>query len=95
MTLLDAIRDRCLAISAQAQTVAEVLSTADTIDLPSETQTGLLAALDALAVRLEDVTERLSAGVDPSRLRGTAAPAEPAGDSGTPPAAPGEAGAGP
>lgn len=67
MTLADAIRDRLLALAAQAQTAAEALTAAQRLDLSPEDQAKLLSSLDRLALQLGDVTERLAGGVDPAR----------------------------
>lgn len=67
MTLADAIRDRLLALAAQAQTAAEALAAVERLDLSPEEQAGLLSSLDRLALQLGDVAERLAGGVDPAR----------------------------
>jgi hypothetical protein len=63
----EAIRGKLLEISATADTAAGALDGARVDFLPPELDRHL-AALDALAQRLEDICEHLSAGVDPQRV---------------------------
>jgi hypothetical protein len=68
MTLTHALRDRLDQLATQAQTAAELLEQAEALDLDPDEQAAVLLALDALALRLEHVTDRLARGVDPARL---------------------------
>jgi hypothetical protein len=65
-----AIRSRLAAIAAQAGAAAEALASVDALHLDAEALASLLASLDALGARLDDVTDKLGAAVDPATLRG-------------------------
>lgn len=69
MTLTHAIRNRLDQLATQAHTAAELLELAGTLDLDPDEAAAVLLTLDALALRLERVTDRLAAGVDPLALR--------------------------
>jgi hypothetical protein len=67
MTLKSAIRDRLRAIAASAQTAVDALQD---LDLPDDALEGILFSLAGVCNQLDDVTDRLGAGVDPMQLCG-------------------------
>jgi hypothetical protein len=70
MTLTAAIRDRLQAIATAAQTAAEALDGLDALDLDADALEGILFSLAGVCGQLDDVTDRLGAGVDPMQLCG-------------------------
>jgi hypothetical protein len=68
MNTLDAIRHRLLAIAEHARTSAEALAGAALDFLPPELDR-FARQLESVEARLAEITDRLSAGVDPQRAR--------------------------
>jgi hypothetical protein len=70
MNPTDAIRTRLAGIAAQAGAAAEALASVGALNLDAEALASLVASLDATRARLDDVTDRLGAAVDPATLKG-------------------------
>jgi hypothetical protein len=64
MSALDTIRQRLHTIAAVAQTAAEALDGA-AVDFLSPELDRFARQIESVETRLEDITDRLSAGVDP------------------------------
>jgi hypothetical protein len=72
MTTAEAIRHRLAAIASAAQTAADARDGAR-LDLCEGSMAQLLVQLDTLAGRLDLVLDRLSAAVEPARVKPDAA----------------------